>query len=55
MFLPHYDVYCVSITEQTTAKCYLFVLYSKKAVRTKDFYESFDVIVIYTKHAIVCS
>ena len=30
MFLPHYDVYRVSITEQTTAKCYLLVLCNKK-------------------------
>ena len=29
MFLPHYDTYHVSITEQTMAKCYLFVLYDK--------------------------
>ena len=28
LFLPHYDVYRVSITEQTTAKCYLFVNYT---------------------------
>ncbi len=32
MFLPRYDVYCVSLTEQTTAKCYLFVLYNKKEI-----------------------
>ena len=30
MFLPHYDVYRVSITEQTMTKCYLLVLYNKK-------------------------
>ena len=24
-----YDVHCVSVTEQTTAKCYIFVLYTK--------------------------
>ena len=30
MFLPHYDVNRVSITEQTTAKYYLLVLYNKK-------------------------
>ena len=60
MFLPHYDVYRVSITEQTTAKCNLFVLYNKNvnnfakisfAVRRKDFSAPFDVIVIYTKQS----
>ena len=29
MFLPHYDIYCVPITEQTMEKCHLFVLYNK--------------------------
>ena len=52
MFLPHYEVYSVSITEQTTAKCYLFVLYNKNmknfakisfVVRRKDFSTPFDV------------
>ena len=62
MFLPHYDVYRVSITKQTTAKCYLFVLYNtvkmwKKfakisfVVRRKDFSTPFDVIMIYTKQS----
>ena len=54
MFLPHYDVYSVSITEQTTAKCNLFVLYNKNVkhfakisfvVRRKDF------STIYTKQS----
>ena len=58
MFLPHYDVYHVSITEQTTVKCNLFVLYNKNVkifakisfvVRRKDFSTPFDVIMIYTK------
>ena len=58
MFLPHYDVYRVSITEQTTAKCYLFALYNKNVknfakinfvVRRKDFSTPFD--VIYTKQS----
>ena len=60
MFLPHYDVYRVSITEQTSAKCYLCVLYNKNAkhfakisfvVRRKDFSTPFDVIMIYTKQS----
>ena len=60
MFLPHYDVYRVSITEQTTAKCKLFVLYNKNVknfakisfvVRRKDFSTPFDVIMIYTKQS----
>ena len=59
MFLPHYDVYRVSITEQITAKCYVFVLYSKKGffskisfvVRLKDFRTPFDVCMIYTKQS----
>ena len=60
MFLPHYDVYCVSISEQTTAKCYLFVLYNKNVknfakicfvVRRKDFSMPFAVIMIYTKQS----
>ena len=53
MFLPHYEVYRVSVTvtEQTTAKCYLFVLYNKNVktfakisfvVRRKDFRTPFD-------------
>ena len=29
MFLPRLTSYCASITEQTTAKCNLFVLYNK--------------------------
>ena len=46
MFLPYYDIYRVSITEQTTAKFNLFVLYDKNVkkfakvsfvVRQKDF------------------
>ena len=58
MFLPQYDVYRVSITEKTAAKCYLLVLYNKKvkdccqigfAVQRKDFRTPFDVIMIYTK------
>ena len=48
MFLPHYDVYRVSITEQTTAKCYLFVLYNKNEKTTNT---PFDVIMIYTKQS----
>ena len=60
MLLPHYDVYRVSITEQTTAKCYLFALYNKNVenfvkisfvVRRKDFSTPFDVIMIYTKQS----
>ena len=60
MLLPHYDVYRVSITEQTTAKCYRFVLYNKNVknfakisfvVRRKDFSTPFDVIMIYTKQS----
>ena len=60
MFLPHYDVYRVSITEQTTAKCNLFVLYNKNVknfakisfvVRRKDFSTPYDVIMIYTKQS----
>ena len=60
MVLPHYDVYRVFITEQTIAKCYLFVLYHKNVknfakisfvVRRKDFSTPFDVIVIYTKQS----
>ena len=52
--------YRVSITEQTTAKCYLFVLYRKNVknfakvsfvVRRKDFSTPFDVIMIYTKQS----
>ena len=58
MFSPHYDVYGVSITEQTMAKCYLFVLDNKKVqifakisfvVQQKDFRTPLDVIMIYTK------
>ena len=60
MFLPHYDVYRVSTTEQTTAKCNLFVLYNKNVknfakisfvVRRKDFSTPFDAIMIYTKQS----
>ena len=60
MFLPRYDVYRVPITEQTTAKCNLFVLYNKNVknfpkiifvVRRKDFSTPFDVIMIYTKQS----
>ena len=60
MFLPHYDVYCLSITEQTTEKCNLFVLYHKNVkifdkisfvVRRKDFRTPIDVIMIYTKQS----
>ena len=52
--------YRVSINEQTTAKCYLFVLYNKNVkknakisfvVRRKDFSMPFDVIMIYTKQS----
>ena len=32
MFLPHYDVYRESITEQTTEKCYLLILYNKSEI-----------------------
>ena len=60
MFLPHYDVYHVSITEQTMAQCYLFVLYNKNVnkfatisfvVRQKDFSMPFDMIMIYKKQS----
>ena len=60
MFLPHYDVYRVPITEQTTAKCNLFILYNKNVkcfakisfvVRRKDSSTPLDVIVIYTKQS----
>ena len=60
MFLPHYDVYRVSITVQTTAKCYLFVLCNKNVkicaktsfvVRRRDLSTPFDVIMIYTKQS----
>ena len=60
MFLPHYDIYRVSITEQTMAKCYLFVLYNINikifakisfVVRQKDFSTPFDVIMIFTKQS----
>ena len=52
--------YRVSITEQTTAKFYLFVLYNKNVknfakisfvVRRKDFRTPFDVIMMYTKQS----
>ena len=55
MFLPHYDVYGVSMTERTRAKCNLFVLYNKNVnnfvkisfvVR-----QIFDVIMIYAKQS----
>ena len=58
MFLPHYNVYCVSVTEQTMEKCNLFVLSNRNVkifakisfvVRRKDFSTPFDVIMIYTK------
>ena len=29
MFLPRYDFFCIFITEQTTAKRYLFVSYKE--------------------------
>ena len=60
MFLPHYDVYRVFITEQTTAKCYLLVLYNKNVekmatisfvVQQKDLSTPFDMIMIYTKQS----
>ena len=60
MVLPHYDVYGVFITEQTTTRCYLLVLYNKNVknfakisfvVRRKDFRTPFDVTVIYTKQS----
>ena len=60
MSLPHYDVHRVSMTEQTTAKCNLFVLYNKNVknfakisfvVRRKDFSTPFEVIMIYTKQS----
>ena len=61
MFLPHYGVYRVSITEQITEKCNLFVLYDKDVkifakisfvVRRKDLISTpFDVIMIYTKQS----
>ena len=61
MFLPHYDVYRASITEPTTPKCYLLVLYNKSeffakigfVVRRKDFRTPFDVIMTYTKQSMV--
>ena len=52
--------YRVSITEQTTAKCNLLVLYNKNVknylkisflVQRKDFSTPFDVIMIYTKQS----
>ena len=52
--------YCVSITEQTKAKCNLFVLYNKNVkifakisfiVRQIDFSMPFDVIMVYTKQS----
>ena len=60
MHLPHYGVYCVCITEQTIAKCNLFVLYNKNVknfakisfvVWRKDFSTSFDVIMVHTKQS----
>ena len=60
MCLPHYDVYRVSITKHTKAKCFLFVLYNKNVkkfakigfvVRQKDFSTPFDVIMIYTNQS----
>ena len=58
MFLSRYGVDCVSVTEQTTAKCDLFVSYDKKVkkfdkqsfvVRRKDFRTLLDIIMIYSK------
>ena len=55
MFLPHYDVYRVFLTEQTAAKCYLHVFYNKKSenfakiefvVQRKDLRTPVDVITI---------
>ena len=52
--------YRVSITEQKTAKCYLFVFYNENVkkfatisfvVRGKDFSTPFDLIMIYTKQS----
>ena len=55
MFLPHYDVYCVPITEQTTAKCYNKNVknFAKISfvVRRKDFSTPFDVIMINAKQS----
>ncbi len=55
MFLPSYDVYRVSITEQTTAKCYLFVLYNKKEIFKNKLCSATKrlshVIMIYTKQS----
>ena len=60
MFLPHYDVYHVSVTEQATAKCYLLVLYNENmrnfakisfVVQRKDLSTPFDMIMIYTKQS----
>ena len=55
MFLPRYDVYCVSLTKQKTVKCYVFVLckkvenFAKQSFvvrRLKDFCALFNVIII---------
>ena len=59
MFLPHYDVYCVSITEQTMTKCYLISIcqnvkiFAKISfvVWRKDFSTPFDMTMIYTKQS----
>ena len=54
----HYDAYRSSVTEQTTAKCNLFVLYNKNVRKlakisfvVHDFSPPFDVIMIYTKQS----
>ena len=58
MFLSHYDVYRVSTTEQTTAKCNPVFFYNKNVkklakisfvVRRKDFSTPLDMIMVYTK------
>ena len=58
--VPHYEVCRVSITEQTTAKCYLVILYNKNeeifakinfVVRRKNFSTPFDVTMVYTKQS----
>ena len=54
------SVYRVSVTEQTTEKSYLLVLYNKKmkffakisfVVQRKDYRTPFDVIMIYIKQS----
>ena len=46
MFLPHYDVYRVPITEQTTAKCLSVCFIIKKSIIVPriDFRTTVDVI-----------